>query len=72
MASSSGAFASSTVVVAVPLETFESISKRFVPQGKVNNNTALKWIRDHNENPRGFPSTEAIDLTNRDPFMIGV
>ena len=36
------------------------------------NNTALKWIRDSHENPRGHPTVEEVDLTDSDPLQIGV
>ena len=36
------------------------------------NNTALKWIRDTHENPRGHPTVEEVDLTDSDPLQIGV
>ena len=36
------------------------------------NNVALKWIRDTHEDPPGFPSVERVELTEHDPYMIGV
>ena len=36
------------------------------------NNVALKWIRDQNEKPRGFPTTSCVDLTETDPIQNGV
>ncbi len=41
-------------------------------------NTALKWLRDTNENPAGVPRVEAgslvvgVDITLQDPLQIGV
>ena len=34
------------------------------------NNTALKDIRDSNENPRGTPNTERVELFGSDPFDV--
>ena len=36
------------------------------------NNVALKWIRDSHENPGGYPTTTIVELTDTDPFLIGV
>ena len=36
------------------------------------NSIALKYIRDSNEKPRGVPTAERVDLTDFDPFPIGV
>ena len=36
------------------------------------NNVALKWIRDSHENPRGWPTTTIVELTDTDPLQIGV
>ena len=43
-----------------------------VTQPFLLNNTALKWIRDTHENPRGHPTVEEVDLTDSDPLQIGV
>ena len=34
------------------------------------NNTALKYIRDSHEEPRGTPTVEFVDLFDKDPYRI--
>ena len=63
------AFESNASAVA---ESYESISKIVPSQAFALNSTALKWIRDTHEQPRGTPTTVKFDLTNKDPLMIGV
>ena len=35
------------------------------------NNTALKYIRDTHENPRGFPTVRYVDVGSQDIWYIG-
>jgi len=39
-------------------ETLETFQQREVAQDWRLNNTALKWIRDTNEDPRGHPTVD--------------
>ena len=50
----------------------EDLARLRVTQPFKLNNVALKYIRDSNENPRGVPTTDRVDLTDFDPFQIGV
>ena len=49
-----------------------ALAEMRVTQPFTLNNVALKWIRDQNEKPRGFPTTSCVDLTETDPIQIGV
>ena len=44
---------------------------RTTPHSTALNSTALKWIRDTNEDPPGFPTVECVDLTNGEVIWIG-
>ena len=59
-------------LVPTVVETYDSISKIIVKQPFALHSTALKWIRDSNEDPKGTPITERVVLTDKDPLMIGV
>ena len=50
----------------------EDLARLRVTQPFKLNNIALKYIRDSSEKPRGVPTTERVDLTDFDPFQIGV
>ena len=53
------------------VETFDSISRVEVKQAWALNNTALKWIRDTNED-EGNPVNPVVELTPMDPLNVGV
>jgi hypothetical protein len=53
-------------------ETLEAFQLREVVQDWRLNNAALKWIRDTNEDPRGHPTVDSVDLSEADVVMIGV
>jgi len=53
-------------------ETLEAFNKTEVTQNWRVNNTALKWIRDQHEEPRGHPTVDEVDLSSVDVMMIGV
>ena len=50
----------------------EDLARERVGQPFKLNNIALKYIRDSNENPPGHPTTDRVDLTDFDPYQIGV
>ena len=50
----------------------EDLARVIIVQPWRLNNTALKWIRDTHENPRGCPTIDFVDLTLKDPLQIGV
>ena len=52
--------------------TPEQLAKVKVTQPFKLNNVALKWIRDKHEQPPGTPIRECVDLTDYDPYNIGV
>ena len=74
--SGEGGSASHPTAVAVSgshvVATLDDIAKVKITQTRQSNNTALKWFRDTNEDPPGFPTTWSVDLTHTDPVDIGV
>ena len=66
-------------VAVIPLVTVEEIQDlrrdylqtKSMPPWQLNN-TALKFLRDSNENPPGVPQVVEIDLTPEDEVSIGV
>ena len=58
------------------IATWEDIQAVQLTQTRNMNNTALKWLRDSNEMPRGQPMGFAAmfghDLSQNDPIEIGV
>ena len=52
--------------------TMQELAAVVVAQPFKLNNIALKWIRDSHEEPPGWPTTDRVDLTNRDPLEIGI
>ena len=75
------AVAAGTVALdpAVGADAFAAVAATFEDLGEVEvkqmfrcNNVALKWFRDTNEDPPGWPTRAAVDLTDKDVIQIGV
>ncbi len=75
------AVAAGTVALdpAVGADAFAAVAATFEDLGEVEvkqmfrcNNVALKWFRDTNEDPPGWPTRAAVDLTDKDFIQIGV
>ena len=52
--------------------TPEQLAQLHVEQDFKRNNVALKWIRDTHEAPPGKPTVACVDVTQHDPYQIGV
>ena len=79
MAASSSSGGLEAAVAARPVDcgaavaaSAEALARLRVSQPFRLNSIALKWIRDSHENPPRFPTTDCVDLTDRDPYHIGV
>ena len=68
--------ASHSIAVAIAnshvVASLADIAEVEVTQSRQLNNAALKWFRDNNEDPRGYPTTWVVDLTHSDLVDIGV
>ena len=54
------------------IASYDELERIQVTQPWKLNLTALKWIRDQNENPLGHVKLGQIDLTHNDPIYVGV